>query len=534
MEFKKKVFQGVLLVVFLTGLALSGPRPVLAQFGGGQDSLRGWFTIIWGDNSTGASSDPLYQITDANGQTTALLLNETVAKSVGGALKLNGKFVSLEGAWAASSSYQGAANQGVSTHFNVSAITLDQPLAATQEGDVLPAVSGSKPWVTIMCKFSDYATEPKNLAFFQGMYASTKPGLDHYWREQSYGTVDVAGSTAYGWFVLPQNELYYNPTNTTGGTNLNTLATDCIAAADASVNYSNYSGINMMFNTDFDNGYAWGGSRYMTLDGVTKSWSTTWEPPWGYASISVIAHEMGHGFGLPHSSGSYGQTYDNAWDVMSQDRYNCGVATDATYGCMAQHTITYHKDRLGWVPAGQKYIAGAVDNVNLTLEQLALPTNGNYKMVQIPIAGSSSHFYTVEARRQAGYDVKVTGPAIIIHEVDTTRQRPAYVIDADGNGNTSDAGAMWISGEVFSDVANKIYVNVLSATATGFQVNIRVGDLSGDVDFNGAVNLKDAILLLQIVSGQTPSGTISLTADVNSDSHLGLPEAIYVIKKIAQ
>ena len=167
-----------------------------------------------------------------------------------------------------------------------------------------------------MCKFSDYAVEPKDLSYFQGMYANVKPGLDHYWRELSYDAINTAGSNASGWYVLPQPEAYYNPTDTTGGTNLDLLATDCVAAADASVNFALYSGINMMFNTDFNNGIGSGGNKYMTLDGVSQFWSVTWEPPWAYASVSVIAHEMGHGFGLPHSSGAYGATYDNAWDVM--------------------------------------------------------------------------------------------------------------------------------------------------------------------------------------------------------------------------
>jgi hypothetical protein len=312
------------------------------------------------------------------------------------------------------------------------------------------------------------------------------------------------------------------------------LATDCIAAANASVNFSLYSGINMMFNTDFDNGYAWGGTRYMTLDGVSKVWSITWEPPWGYSDITVIAHEMGHGFGLPHSSGSYGQTYDNKWDVMSDTWSNCDRADDATYGCLGQQTISYHKDMLGWIPAGQRYLVGQNTQVNLTLEQLALPATSNYRMVRIPIAGSSSHFYTVEARRQTGYDYKLPGQAVIIHEVDTSRSRPAYVIDTDLNGNTGDAGAMWAVGEVFSDVVNKIYVKVLSATSTGYTLNIQVGDLVfGDVDLSGAVQLKDVIVLLQIMSGLAPAGTISLNADVDEDGKLGFAEAIYALQELA-
>jgi hypothetical protein len=78
----------------------------------------------------------------------------------------------------------------------------------------------------------------------------------------------------------------------------------------------------------------------LTLDGLTKSWYMTWEPPWGCQDICVIEHEMGHGFGLPHSSGAYGQTYDNQWDVMSNTWSNCGCSRDATFGCLGQHTIS--------------------------------------------------------------------------------------------------------------------------------------------------------------------------------------------------
>ncbi|HPH97552.1 MAG TPA: hypothetical protein PKW33_13390 [Anaerolineaceae bacterium] len=428
----------------------------------------GWFSIIWGDSQDGIS-DITYTLTDAQGQVTTLLLDEKLAGSIGGVLAINQQYISIEGVQISSDDQNGRTQNLV----QVSAIEKTAaPLAPDRQKKDLASVIGSKPWVSIMCKFSDQAGEPKNLSFFQGMYADTKPGLDHYWRELSYDHVNVNGSTASGWFVLPHPESYYNPTDKGQGTDLNTLADDCIGAADASINFSIYSGINMMFNTDFDNGWAWGGGRYMSLDGVSRFWSTTWEPPWAYSDISVIAHEMGHGFGLPHSSGNYGQVYDNAWDVMSQDRFNCGAARDATYGCMAQHTISYHKDMLGWIPANQKFTAG-IGTSTITLEQLALPQTANYKMAKILIDGSSTHYYTLEARNLTGYDVKVAGKAVVIHEVDTTRDRPARVIDMDNNGVTGDDGAMWRVGETFSG-ASGISVNVVTSTASGFQVSIYI------------------------------------------------------------
>ena len=57
-------------------------------------------------------------------------------------------------------------------------------------------------------------------------------------------------------------------------------------------------------------------------------------------------------------------------------------------------------------------------------QALADTATNNYLIGQIPIKGSSTQFYTVEARRFAGYDKrvngKIPGEGILIHKVDTT------------------------------------------------------------------------------------------------------------------
>ena len=499
---KYKNNPNALFMIFLViTLVFLGSTTARGQ-SGNSPSLTGWLSIIWGDSKPGSEETIMYTLTDNTGQTTLLSISDSIAQSAGGILSLNRKFVSVQGNWATSQS----SKQGSPVILDVTSIV---PAVIPGDNrssiDIKPALTGSKPWISIMCKFSDYPAEPENLSFFQNMYSNAKPGLDHYWRELSFNTINVAGSTAIGWFVLPHPESYYNPTDTGQGTDLNKLRTDCIAAADASVNFALYTGINMMFNSDFDNGWAWGGGAYMTLDGVTKLWSVTWEPPWSYADISVIAHEMGHGFGLPHSSGNYGATYDNAWDVMSNDRYNCAAATDPTYGCMAQHTISYHKDILGWIPSNQKYMANGT--ATITIDHLALPATSNYRMAQIPIGGSATHFYTVEVRQLSGYDIKLPGKAVVIHEVNTTRNRPAYVVDSDGNGNTDDLGAMWLVGETFIDAANGISVNVLASTSNGFQITV-----------NGGVFSPDLVVESPSVNDSTlnPGQTFSLSATVRN------------------
>jgi len=440
------VFALAALLAILAGGLGAGRAAGLV---GGQ-TLTGRLEITYGDGQSGQTQE-LYSLVMADGSRTPLFFGETLPVSSEELTALRGELVTVSG---------GGQDGGMT----VTRIGTLNGEAATPD-----AVLGSKPWVSLLCKFADVTTQPKTPAYFQDMYRSSYPGMDHHWREQSFDLMNVLGSAATTqWYVLPQPRSYYvynNAFDFTRATN------DCTAVANAEIYFPNFVGINMMFNADLD-GFAWGGSRYLTLDGVSKTFYTTWEPPWGYTDITVIAHEMGHGFGLPHSSGMYGQTYDNQWDVMSDTWSNCSRLRDATYGCLGQHTISYHKDREGWI-GSEATTVNPFTQQTVTLEQLSqTPTTGQL-MVKIPISGSSI-YYTVEARRNTGtgYDVKLPGSAVIIHQVDPSRSRPANVVDIDLNGNTGDSGAQWVVGEVFNDATNKITVTVNSATTTGFEVTV--------------------------------------------------------------
>jgi hypothetical protein len=238
----------------------------------------------------------------------------------------------------------------------------------------------------------------------------------------------------------------------------------------------------MMFNSTFGP-YAWGGGRYLNLDGSYRFYRVTWEPPWGYQNVAVIAHEMGHGFGLPHSNNADGDDnpYDNPWDVMSNS-WGWAVG-DGTYGTVGKGTISYHLDMLGWISSPHRLVISETGLYDVTIDHLALDTTSNLRMVKIQIP-SSNRFYTLEVRDRVGYDGNLPGFAVIIHEVDTSRREDAWLVDPVNPADGADEGAMWKVGECFDDAPNEISVCVISSTANGFNVRIGYGD-TGTVFFDG-------------------------------------------------
>ncbi len=451
-------------------LALSAPAASLPP-----ETLSGTLNLVWGDPGPGCQEEGALQLflTGDDGCVYRLDFPASVELPMERLLLLCGRRVHVQGQSSALPTGEPAAR------FFVQDLASDEPTARL----LRPSISGNLKYVTLMVKFSDVSTEPKNLAYFQGMYGSSAPGLDHYWRELSFDNVNIVGSQCYGWFTLPQPRSYYI-TGSPETANLDQLWLDATAAADATVDFSQFHGINIMFNDTLDC-CAWGGSKWGTLDGVTRSWPSTWEPPWAYSNISVIAHEMGHSMGMPHSSGNYGYTYDNYWDVMSKDRL-CNPA-DATYGCVAAHTIGYHKaDLEGWIAGAQQVFVPPGQQSTVSLERIAQPQTTNPQYIKLPVKGSASRFFTVEARRYTGYDNQLYNEGVVIHHVLTGRTNPARVMDVDLDGNTSDA--QFLPGQAFCKDGVKVTVN--SATTYGYSVTVRnalppnVMDLDADSFFD--------------------------------------------------
>jgi subtilisin family serine protease len=69
-------------------------------------------------------------------------------------------------------------------------------------------------------------------------------------------------------------------------------------------------------------------------------------------------------------------------------------------------------------------------------------------------------------------------------------------------------------------------VNALNALCS-------VNALAGDFNYDKALDLADAVLALQIISGEASEKAVCKEAEVNSDGRIGLEEIIYILQVIA-
>lgn len=453
-------------------LALAALTPHVAR---AQGALTGIVHVVWHDPaSRGGQSNLSLWLVDDQGRGTQLQIAPEMLRRLGGARALDRSRATVAGATIAGGPAAGA-SRGGAARFDVRSLTVINPAVgrATGAAAVVPPVqqSGAKPYATILCRFADHMAEtPHDRAVYQGWAGSSYPGWDHYWREQSGDRINLTGSAVYGWYNLAQPKSYYFPNGPTNTPDFGKLVQDCAGAADADVDFPNYYGINTQFSDSAWN-FFWGGSWTYAHDGVPRQYGLTWMG--GNSGYAAYGHEMGHSLGLPHSSGPYEAVYDSKWDMMSNE-YLYWDAGRTQW--IPQLTIGYHKDLLGWIPAAQKVTVPMSARRTVQLDRTAQnPATTAFTLATIPLRTDSSRFYTFEARRFVGYDAHLPGEAVIIHTVTPADERPARVVDADGNGNPNDAGAMWTPGKRFADADNGVFMSVDAATATGFRVTLTHG-----------------------------------------------------------
>jgi hypothetical protein len=267
-----------------------------------------------------------------------------------------------------------------------------------------------KPWAIVLCKFSDLPNfEPHPPSFYAECFSEQGAGKGHefdYFREVSYGTLDMTGTKVFGWYTMPNRKTKDLPTLKYPNPGRSTLHDWGVEVAKAhKIDLTRFHGVCVVFNSATDSGAA-GGHRVVL--GYDKSdWSPTFN-----------MHELGHGFDLNHSwSARPDVEYGDPWDIMSamrvstfKDKYG-RAAGPGMNACNLQ--------RLGSISSSRIWTESSAGTHTITLAALNRPEANGYLMASIPPAkGSASKTsYVVEFRQKRAWDAGIPRDTVLLHEV---------------------------------------------------------------------------------------------------------------------
>lgn len=131
----------------------------------------------------------------------------------------------------------------------------------------------------------------------------------------------------------------------------------------------------------------------------------------GLAEIGVLAHELGHGFGLPdlYCTGRCGSAGIGNWGLMGTGSWGCrGRGPSAP--C---HMNAWSKEMLGWADVVR--LEEGQDLGTVTLEPVV--TSGRVLRVDVP---GTEEYFLIENRQRLGYDADIR-PGLLIWHVDPVR-----------------------------------------------------------------------------------------------------------------
>jgi hypothetical protein len=107
-----------------------------------------------------------------------------------------------------------------------------------------------------------------------------------------------------------------------------------------------------------------------------------------------------------------------------------------------------------------------------------------------------------------------------------------YTIFSSGGGFRS-SGSYQLLDTISQSASIGIAQSASYKISTGFWSQLLTLIAGGDVNGDGIIDLKDAIITLQILSN-FPLTQIRKDADINGDGAIGLPEAIYILQKVGE
>jgi Gametolysin peptidase M11. len=349
--------------------------------------------------------------------------------------------------------------EGIQLHEDLalSASSAHMPAGAVAAAtSILPNTFGAQQTLVILVNFQDLATQPYTSA---SVYDTTFTSVSNFYRNSSFQQTWLTGDVA-GWYTIPVSSTTCNTSS------IQSYAQQ--AAQSAGYLLSNYTHFVYLFPNI--TACTWAGYSYI---GGTPS--SSWIN--GNYGLRVVAHELGHAFGLYHSHS-----------------LSCGTAVYATSGCtVSEYGDTWdtmggtypddfnasQKERLGWLDStGEPPITTVATSGTYSLA----PYEVQDTMVKaLKIAGPSGSYYYLESRQAAGNDSNLAGNpnvlgGILLHNSTPGSPNTSYLLNATPGGSWS-YPALTV-GKSYSDSAMGFTITPLAVSSTGASVQVTYGPVT--------------------------------------------------------
>lgn len=367
-------------------------------------------------------------------------------------------------------------------------------------------VEGEQKTAVILVNFQDETSQPISVAGAQSLVFGEVG--DFYW-EVSYQKTLFSGNT-FGWFTIPVSK---------SSCDITLIAQKADQAAAASgVNLGAYARLVYMFPQN-----ACSASGYNS--GSASIPSRTWIKGNNFNAY-VIAHELGHNFGLLHS-----QSMDCGSNVIG------GTCSTQSYGDPADtmgygstpHFNAFQKELLGWLnTAGQPPITKVSASGSYRIEPYAATGTGA-KALKIPkgidpTTGQMTHYY-IEYRQLVGFDASLDvygnlTNGVLVHTGVENDGFSSYLLDMTPNSvpastpSDMEDGALAV-GRMFVDSVAGITFTLASADASGATLEVTMGSNPAPVCTRAAPTLSLSGPATAVAAGSTVSYTLSVN---NRDS----------------